>query len=152
MAPIDHGDGVAQSGEVDGERLLTDRGNLHTGMPNTFISSLLAIFATFGLTERSEWRGEDQALLMRGWEMEGMRESRNKSADCGFEGGKKIRKSNGTGWLLSANLSGPLVALAHGPVWAPSTATGGSLPVGSRDGAPGLASVPARPEAPVHLH
>lgn len=44
-------------------------------MPSTFISSLLAIFATFGYTERSEWRGEDQALLMRGWGMEGMRES-----------------------------------------------------------------------------
>lgn len=75
---------------------------------------------------------------------------RNKSADCGFEGGKKIRKSNGTGWLLSANLSGPLVALAHGPGWAPSMATGGSLSLGVEMEPQALLSVPARPEAPVH--
>ena len=80
---------------------------------------------------------------------------RNKSARLRFGGrGKKIRRSNGTGWLLSANLSGPLVALAHGPAWAPSAATGGTLSLGcleSSDGAPGIASVPAKPEAPVHL-
>ena len=75
MVLIDHGDGMAGSGEVDDERLLTDRGNFqggeHTGMPSTFISSFLDILATLGLTERSEWRGDDQALLMRGWRMEG---------------------------------------------------------------------------------